>query len=176
MLLRYYRQLVEQVDKWTAEMVARYKPHLACKKGCDLCCQRKFTVSAVEAYNIARAFRQLDAATQRKVRKPKSSCAFLINGACSVYASRPVICRTYGLPTLHRNEKSEGEITWCELNFTNVADDFTLQADGIIDVDTMNVKLSGVNGLFLNESGLSRERIPMDEVPGLDSGLLKRLD
>ena len=169
MLFRFYRQLVEQVDKWTAEMVSRYQTYLLCRKGCDLCCQRKFTVSAVEAYNIAFAFRQLDARTQREIRRKKSSCTFLVNGACSVYAARPVICRTYGLPSLHRNDNAEGEISWCELNFTNVPDDFALAPDGIIDVDTLNLKISGVNSLFLKETGLSRERIPMDEIPNLNA-------
>ena len=173
-LFRYYRQLLEQVDKWTAEMVQRYRSHLECRKGCDLCCQRKFSVSAVEAYNIATLFRQLPARLQRAVHKPKSSCAFLVKGACSVYAARPIICRTYGLPSLHRNEKAEAEISWCELNFTNVQDDFAFQADGIIDIDTLNAKLAGVNSLFLKESGSDQERIPMDEVPKLDPGILQR--
>src|SRR5207247_2457812 len=140
-IFRYYRQLLDQVDKWTAEMMQRYKAHLMCRKGCDLCCQRKFSVSAVEAYNLAKRFRGLPAAVQRAVRKEKQSCAFLVNGACSVYAARPVICRTYGLPALHRNEKAEGEISWCELNFTNVPNDFAFQADGIIDINTLNVKI-----------------------------------
>jgi Fe-S-cluster containining protein len=173
-VFRYYRQFLEQVDKWAAEMVQRYKAHLACKKGCDLCCQRKFSVSAVEAYNIASLFRQLPAAVQRAVRKPKASCAFLVNGACSVYEARPVICRTYGLPSLHRNEKTEAEISWCELNFTDVPGDFAFQADGIIDIDMLNMKLEGVNGLFMKESGSGEERIPLDDVPNLDPGFLQR--
>jgi uncharacterized protein len=173
-VFRYYRQLLEQVDKWTAEMVQRYKAHLACKKGCDLCCQRKFSVSTVEAYNIASLFRQLPVAVQKDVRKKKSSCRFLVGGACSVYEARPVICRTYGLPSLHRNEKNEAEISWCELNFTNVPDEFGFQADGIIDLDTLNAKISGVSSLFLKETGLSEERIPMDEIPDLDTRVLQR--
>ena len=119
-------------------------------------------------------FRQLPAAVQRAVRKRKSSCTFLVDGACTVYEARPVICRTYGLPSLQRNEKSEAEISWCELNFTNVQDDFAFQADGIIDIDTLNAKLAGVNSLFLKESGSDQERIPMDEVPKLDPGILQR--
>ena len=175
-IFRYYRQLVQQVDKWTAEMFQRYKPHLACRKGCDLCCQRKFSISSVEAYNVAALLRQLPAAVQEAVRKPKSSCAFLVDGACSIYEGRPVICRTYGLPSLHRNEKSEGEISWCELNFTDVPADFGFQADGIIDLDILNAKVGGVNNLFLKEAGLNHERVPMDEIPGLDAGILQRRD
>ena len=172
-LFRYYRQLVEQVDKWSAEMTQRYKAHLVCRKGCDLCCQRKFTVSAVEAYNIAALFHRLPAAVQAAIRQRKESCTFLIKGACSVYESRPIICRTYGLPSLHRNDKSEGEISWCELNFTNVTSDFAFQADGIIDIDTLNVKIEGVNQLFLKESGSSQQRIAMDEIPNLDTRILQ---
>ena len=175
-IFRYYRQLLQQVDKWTAEMVQRYKPHLACRKGCDLCCQRKFSISGVEAYNVAALFRQLPAAVQRAVRKRKSSCTFLVDGACTVYEARPVICRTYGLPSLHRNEKTEAEISWCELNFTDVPADFGFQADGIIDLDTLNAKVAGVNKLFLKEARLSQERIPMDEIPDLDAGILQRGD
>ena len=175
-IFRYYRQLLQQVDKWTAEMVQRYKPHLACRKGCDLCCQRKFSISGVEAYNVAALFRQLPEAVQRAVRKRKSSCTFLVDGACSVYEARPVICRTYGLPSLNRNEKAEAEISWCELNFTNVPGDFGFQADGIIDLDTLNAKVAGVNNLFLKEAGLNQERVPMDEIPNLDAGTLQRRD
>jgi Fe-S-cluster containining protein len=174
LIFRYYRQLVEQVDKWTAEMIQRYRRHLMCRKGCDLCCQRKFSVSAVEAYNVASLFHQLPAAVKSAIRKRKRSCTFLVNGACSVYESRPIICRTYGLPSLHRNEKAEGEVSWCELNFTNVPNDFAFQADGIIDIDTLNVKIEGVNSMFLKESGLSPQRIAMDEIPDLDTRILQR--
>jgi Fe-S-cluster containining protein len=172
-LFRYYRQLVEQVDKWTSEITRQYRNYLVCRKGCDLCCQRKLTVSAVEAYNIALAFSQLPRDTKRRIEEPKTSCAFLVDGACSIYESRPVICRTFGLPSLHRNEKDEGVVSWCELNFTNVEDSFQLQAEGIIDIDTLNMKLSGVNGLFLKESGTAEERIALDEIPKLDTGVVQ---
>jgi hypothetical protein len=33
LIFRYYRQLVEQVDKWTAAMMQRYTTHLICRKG-----------------------------------------------------------------------------------------------------------------------------------------------
>jgi Fe-S-cluster containining protein len=173
-LFRYYRQLIDQVDKWTAEMTARYRQHLACRKGCDLCCQRKFTVSAVEAYNIARAYRQLPPDIQRRGREPKTACTFLIDGACSVYESRPILCRTFGLPSVNRDEKGQGIISWCELNFTEAGEDFQLQADGIIDIDMLNMKLAGVNGLFLKESGRTVERIAMDEVPDIDPDVVQR--
>ena len=87
-----------------------------------------------------------------------------------------MICRTFGLPSLHRNESDEGVVSWCELNFTNVEDNFQLRADGIIDIDTLNMKLSGVNGLFLKESGATEERIALDDIPKLDAGLVQSGD
>ena len=97
-----------------------------------------------------------------------------MKGTCSIYESCPIICRTYGLPSLHRNEKSDGEISWCEQNFTKVPGDFAFKADDIIDIDTLNVKIEGVNRLFLKESGLGRQRIPLDEIPDLDPLLQSR--
>jgi Fe-S-cluster containining protein len=168
-LLRYYRQLIEQIDKWTSSTSNSYREHLSCRKGCDLCCQRKISVSAVEAYNIATAFEQLPAEVQANIRKAKGTCAFLIDGACSIYAERPAICRTFGLPSLHRNESQEGVISWCELNFTQVGEEFEFAAEGIIDVDTLNLKIAGVNSLFLKESGTTAERISLDDIPNLDT-------
>lgn len=170
MLFRYYRQLVAQVEQWTGEMNGRYSAYLACRKGCDACCQRKFTVTAVEAYNIALAYRKLAPEIRLRVEQPKASCAFLVDGACSVYESRPIICRTFGLPSLHRDDNDEGVVTWCDLNFTTVGEGFALQPDGIIDVDTLNTKLTGVNGLFVRESGLADRRFEMEEIHPLDPG------
>lgn len=173
-LFRYYHQLVEQIDQWISGMTDRYAKHLACRKGCDLCCRRKFSVTAVEAYNIALAYGELPKPLRDAVRQPKESCAFLIDGACSIYAARPAICRTFGLPSLYRNEAEEGVISWCELNFTEATKDFQFEADGIIDIDTLNLKISGVNGLFLKESGSTVERIPLDQIPDLDTRILER--
>ncbi len=86
-----------------------------------------------------------------------------------MYDSRPIICRTFGLPSLHRDEKDEGVIDWCELNFTSVEPTLQFQADGIIDIDTLNTKLAGVNGLFVKESEFADERTAMDDIPGIDS-------
>jgi len=65
---------------------------------------------------------------------------------------------------------------WCELNFTNVNDDFAFEADGIIDLDALNVKIAGVNQLLLKESGLTGERVALDEIPNLDASILQSLD
>ena len=152
-------------------MMQRYRRHLSCRQGCDLCCQRKFSVTAVEAYNIAAAFRKLPPGQQQMIRQTKSSCTFLVNGSCSIYGSRPLICRTFGLPSIHRTPEDQPELSWCELNFTAVEEGFALQPDGIIDIDTLNLKLSGVNALFLRESGNAVERFAMDEIPEIEGEL-----
>jgi hypothetical protein len=47
----------------------------------------------------------------------EDECIFLINGLCSIYSSRPVICRTHGLPLLQMGD-DDWQLSYCELNFT----------------------------------------------------------
>jgi Fe-S-cluster containining protein len=41
-------------------------------------------------------------------------------GACMIYESRPLVCRTFGLP-LRNDEKYLGDV--CELNFTTASEE-----------------------------------------------------
>lgn len=57
---------------------------------------------------------------------PVGACAFLdANGACRVYASRPYVCRTQGLPLRWLDETDDGDIVElrdiCPLNDDSAA-------------------------------------------------------
>ena len=170
---RYYRQLIDQVDAWARKASERYGHHVVCRKGCDICCQRRFSVFSVEAHWIARAYRKLPARTQHLVREPKAHCSFLVDHACSIYADRPIICRTYGLPSATSADDGRSGVSWCELNFTELLPDFEFAPDGVLDVDTLNVKLAAVNRLFMEEAGSVDVRVEMDEVPDIDPDVLE---
>ena len=76
-------------------------------------------------------------------------CAFLQNHSCTIYASRPIICRTHGLPLLNMNESGDGwELSFCELNFLN-ADEDEFDEDNVLMQDTVNSKLFQINSRFL---------------------------
>jgi Fe-S-cluster containining protein len=83
---------------------------IACAKGCSYCCYGFVGVVPPEAFRIAEAVRAgeagtLDAETVRARAQPlrglgprervgrKLPCPLLADGMCSVYASRPLVCR-----------------------------------------------------------------------------------
>ena len=106
-LLAEYRAAVEKIDATVAQLSVRAEGQLACRKGCAQCCVAGLSVLPVEALAIeAHA-----AATGARAPAPRSDghCAFLDDtGACSIYAARPVLCRTHGLAMRGAAEQGPG--------------------------------------------------------------------
>lgn len=118
---------------------------MKCRPGCSACCGEQLTVcdveaallregtAALDADALARLRARLDAlgAGSRTALASGSPCVFLEeDGRCAVYASRPLVCRTQGLPLrypeglippdaiLSRARGTNDPLTWCPLNFT----------------------------------------------------------
>lgn len=90
----------------TAPLEARHAERMQCARGCHACCVDELTVFAVEADLIKRHHAEL---LETAVPGPEGSCAFLdAEGACRIYAHRPYVCRTQGLP-LRWVEEQDGE-------------------------------------------------------------------
>lgn len=90
----YVRRLHQLVDQLVAPIVAVNAPRLACRVGCAGCCTDGLTVAGVEAERIRRDFGHV-----LEEAPAAEGCAFLDEaGACRVYAARPYVCRTQGLP------------------------------------------------------------------------------
>jgi Fe-S-cluster containining protein len=90
-------------------------PSLGCKRGCAHCCHRPVGASPPVVLRIAAALRQgaskaefADAlarvcapdkttrdADSRPSVHPPQPCVFLVDGACSIYAIRPFVCRAW---------------------------------------------------------------------------------
>ena len=74
---------------------ARHAARLACRRGCSACCIDGLSVFEVEAEVI----RARCAPVLREAPHPPGACAFLdADGGCRIYAHRPYVCRTQGLP------------------------------------------------------------------------------
>lgn len=102
--------LHEEVDAWAAELVALHASRLRCGRGCADCCQDELTVFEVEALRIRDRHAELLATGAPHA---PGACAFLdAQGACRIYADRPYVCRTQGLP-LRWLEEREGD-EWVE--------------------------------------------------------------
>lgn len=99
--------MVEAASGVTLELRPRSSPFSYECRGCGRCCHRKWI--AVNPYEIARLADGLgtsttdvidrylmdDGATLRTVKD--GACVFLREGACSVHADRPLVCRLYPL-------------------------------------------------------------------------------
>lgn len=97
-----------EVDARAAALAARHAGRLRCGRGCSACCIDGLTVFEVEAQRIARAHPELLAGASPHA---PGACAFLdADGACRVYADRPYVCRTQGLPLRVVYEREDGEI------------------------------------------------------------------
>jgi hypothetical protein len=96
----------------------QHRERLQCRRGCSACCVDDLTVFEIEATRIRHAFPELLA--NGEPRAP-GACAFLDeHGACRVYAARPYVCRTQGLPLRWIDDDDDGALVErrdiCELN------------------------------------------------------------
>jgi hypothetical protein len=94
--LRRVRQLHASVDASVARLEALHRGRSQCREGCHDCCVDDLAVSRAEA---ARILEDHGAMLAVGAPAPAGGCAMLDErGACRVYASRPYVCRTQGLP------------------------------------------------------------------------------
>ena len=137
-------QLRTRVGAHFDDAVQRTPEEFQCRAGCDECCHARFGVFEIEAEPIRAALAKLDAndpelrATIRsQADDPALSdrCALLVDGRCSVYAQRPLICRSQGLPLL-----TEERLDWCPLNFR----DRRPPRESILSLVALNAPLSAL--------------------------------
>jgi Fe-S-cluster containining protein len=101
------RALHDEVDQESAALAARHRARLHCARGCSACCVDGLSVFEVEAERIRRRHPEL---LREGTPHPPGACAFLGDaGECRVYAERPYVCRTQGLPLRWIEEDERGE-------------------------------------------------------------------
>lgn len=85
-----------RVDAEAARLSRLHGDRLVCRRGCSMCCVDDITVSGVEADLIRSHHAQL---LRHGQPGPPGQCAFLdTEGACRIYAQRPYVCRSQGVP------------------------------------------------------------------------------
>jgi hypothetical protein len=150
-----HRALAAKIDAFDGAVRARRAADMRCREGCSACCGEQLTVCDVEAALVREGASALaeDARDRLRARIDAlgvgSPCVFLDDGGrCAVYASRPMVCRTQGLPlrypegvipveAIFSRARGKGDaLTWCPLNFTEQAP----RPEDVLDaerVDTM---------------------------------------
>jgi hypothetical protein len=88
------------------QIFLKHQSKMNCASGCSQCCHAEFSIFIGEAVLIYEWFQKMDSKLRDVLMKKwdefshqKSGiCAFLVQGKCSVYEARPIICRTQGAP------------------------------------------------------------------------------
>ena len=107
------QQLHDEVDRRAAAVALGQAGKLACARGCSGCCVDGLTVFEVEADRIRRGAADLLATAAPHA---PGRCAFLgSEGECRIYALRPYVCRTQGLPLRWIEDETDYRDI-CELN------------------------------------------------------------
>lgn len=151
-LLAEYRAAVDKIDAAVSAASVHAADALACERGCDACCVEGLSVLPVEAFAIEAS--GFSAPAPHKA----GMCALLDkSGACSIYAARPILCRTHGLPLKSKHsEDARGALTvlddvsMCALNFTARAP----HARETLDADALLMLLVTVDRRFRMRVGL----------------------
>lgn len=100
--------LYGEVDDRASQIADGHGARLQCRRGCCQCCVDELTVFEIEAENI-----RLNHTALLVEQEPhqRGACAFLdAGGACRIYADRPYVCRTQGLPLRWIDEGHDGEL------------------------------------------------------------------
>ncbi len=96
----------DEVTARVDELAAALPGSLVCREGCADCCVDDLTVFSVEADLIRHHHAVLLAAGTPHA---PGACAFLSDaGSCRIYAQRPYVCRTQGLPLRWQDEDETG--------------------------------------------------------------------
>lgn len=147
-LLKNYYLLVEKTDLHIRNVEQQFREQITCKKGCDACCLY-LTLFPVEAYVVSTAFFRLPEQTRNHILKNNAQksdrCPLLMDGSCSIYPARPLICRTHGYPILITVENSQ-RIDFCPENFKTVT---SFSNESLLSIDALNTVLTAVNQHFI---------------------------
>ncbi|PLX80182.1 MAG: hypothetical protein C0616_08970 [Desulfuromonas sp.] len=145
-----YRALVQKVDTFGRQVHRLFADRMACRKGCAGCCLLE-SVLPVEAASLDLALKSLPQESFQGLVNTANSvstnCPLLLNGECSIYAARPLICRTHGLPLLIREEKGN-RVDVCDKNFVGGG---SLPGEAVLDLEALNAALVMINRRFLQE-------------------------
>jgi Fe-S-cluster containining protein len=146
-----YRHLVVRVDQLLGRIQRKYGRHIKCRKGCRCGC-RNISIFPVEALSLADALQELPEAVIAKFQRRAASasfwdCPLIEDRACSMYAFRPLICRTHGfaLQTIYKGHSSIG---YCRYNFKEM---ISIPEDAIIKLDSINDTLRGINATAVDK-------------------------
>jgi hypothetical protein len=152
-----YEALIRKVDTFQTRVRERYPGQIECRAGCSECCRKipRLVLSPVEAFYLREQLRQLPPGEQSRLTRASQTamppCPILTDDACLLHRNRPMLCRTYGYPTLSPQLMQIGQagLTYCYKNFTGLTGPNALDPDCIQNVDRLTEELWEINRRFV---------------------------
>jgi len=98
---RTTRQRLRELWKVADSVISNVSGLVACKRGCSHCCHCPVSISKQEAALVGHLVGRtpVDAPARKDSKHIEwgyhNPCPFLRDGACSIYESRPLACRTF---------------------------------------------------------------------------------
>jgi Fe-S-cluster containining protein len=162
----YYR-MIDRVDVLCRGIQDVLSTRITCSKGCSGCCTA-ITLFPVEAAALNAALEALSEEQQTAIRQYVAEnsggerCPLLEDHCCLLYAARPIICRTHGLPIIF-TEGNQRKVDCCPRNLGE--DEHVVSGSAIIDLDKLNTLLVAVNALFISQADVKNppERLTIAE-------------
>lgn len=150
-------ELRRRVDVHFDAAVTRSPGAITCREGCHACCRPGLSVFGIEADRVAAALRRLagdDPSLRARVRRQaadgaRDRCALLVEGRCSVYAERPLICRSHGLAVRPPADSGEPRLDMCPLNYVGTPP----PSASVLDLEALNRPLSVMARMWDGEGG-----------------------
>lgn len=136
--------LRENVSQFFDHYEKKFEKSMKCKKGCSACCYTDLSIFTVEADRIKEWFNDLASEEKSRLRNlwqspvQSGACAFLYNDECTIYDSRPIICRSHGVLVKY-SLSGVDQFDICPLNET--PETLSSEKDAL-DVDRLNTLLS----------------------------------
>jgi Fe-S-cluster containining protein len=148
-----YKLLTARVDALCKAIAATLGDKITCSAGCSSCCT-SITIFPVEAAAMREALEKLPEQQAEEIRHYVSihaddeRCPLLLHHHCMLYDSRPVICRTHGLPIIYTDD---GHLNsdCCPLNLTETE---TVTGTSVVDLDKLNTLLVAVNSIYVSRT------------------------
>ncbi len=157
-------ELHAKVDAFFARVEARHGDDMQCRTGCSDCCRVRLTITAVEAAAVRAEVAGWPAGRRRALAAagPGDRCAALDDaGRCRIYAARPIVCRSHGVP-IRMRRGSLPVVEACHRNFTRTEP----AADCVLDQTTLSAltlaidREAGGDGARIDLAALLAELAP----------------
>ncbi|HSK00086.1 MAG TPA: YkgJ family cysteine cluster protein [Kofleriaceae bacterium] len=129
-------ELHAKVDAFFARVEVRHGDDMQCRTGCSDCCRVRLTITGVEAAAIRGEVAGWPADRRRALAAPGPGdrCAALDDaGRCRIYAARPIVCRSHGVP-IRMRRGALPVVESCSRNFTRTEP----AADCVLDQTTLS--------------------------------------